>query len=175
MRKLYIFLALSTLSLSACSDARDRLGLTKKSPDEFAVIKRAPLELPPNLVQLPVPRPGVSRPQESSAEELASTALFGETGTQEAIAQGKTSEAEQNLLSRVDADQAEPDIRAKLEAEADEFAYEDQAVIDKLLNRKIDASGSVVDPKAEAARIKQNIEDGKPLTQGDTSVFKQDE
>ena len=35
------------LLLGACSGVKEELGLTRNSPDEFTVVKRAPLTLPP--------------------------------------------------------------------------------------------------------------------------------
>ena len=37
----------AALTLSACAGAKEELGLTRSAPDEFAVVKRAPLEMPP--------------------------------------------------------------------------------------------------------------------------------
>ncbi|MEO1046635.1 MAG: DUF3035 domain-containing protein [Pseudomonadota bacterium] len=45
-------------------------------PDEFAVSRQAPLVIPPDFALQP-PRPGVARPQQSSASEQALEALFG--------------------------------------------------------------------------------------------------
>ena len=36
--------------LTGCSSARDIVGLSKQSPDEFEVVTRAPLSLPPIMV-----------------------------------------------------------------------------------------------------------------------------
>ncbi|WP_376087212.1 DUF3035 domain-containing protein [Roseomonas sp. CCTCC AB2023176] len=56
--------------LAACGGDTSRfLGLTRDAPDEFQVVTRAPLSLPPSLGNLPPPRPGAGRPQELSARE----------------------------------------------------------------------------------------------------------
>ena len=39
----------SVVLLNGCSNVRDVLGQNKKSPDEFAVLARAPLRVPPNF------------------------------------------------------------------------------------------------------------------------------
>ena len=47
-------------TLSACEGGiGDALGLGKKAPDEFAVVRSAPLTLPPDFTLRP-PRPGES-------------------------------------------------------------------------------------------------------------------
>ncbi|HEY0837577.1 MAG TPA: DUF3035 domain-containing protein, partial [Azospirillum sp.] len=56
-------LALVALTVSGCSDVRRSIGLDRASPDEFAVVSRAPLSMPPDL-RLPAPRPGAMRPQD---------------------------------------------------------------------------------------------------------------
>ena len=46
-----------TLSLSACDSLRREAGLTKQPPDEFAVVTKAPLIIPPDF-NLHPPAPG---------------------------------------------------------------------------------------------------------------------
>lgn len=81
MKKTSLFLlplALSTaLSLSACAGLRDAMGAGKnKTPDEFAVQKRAPLDIPYNIT-LPIPQPGAPRPQEVTPEQSAKDVILG--------------------------------------------------------------------------------------------------
>src|SRR3546814_518394 len=63
------------LAVSACGGFRDSLGLTKQSPDEFRVVSRAPLTLPPDYNLRP-PEPGAPRPQVGSASQQAERAVF---------------------------------------------------------------------------------------------------
>ena len=56
-----VFLALGALVLSGCSGARQTFGLDRKPPDEFSVVTRAPLAVPPEY-QLRPPQPGAPRP-----------------------------------------------------------------------------------------------------------------
>lgn len=48
------------LGVSGCESTRETFGLNKQSPDEFAVVSRAPLSLPPDFT-LRVPEPGAPR------------------------------------------------------------------------------------------------------------------
>jgi hypothetical protein len=62
------------LSLGACSNFKQIIGIEKSSPDEFAVESRAPLTVPPDFGLRP-PAPGAPRPQEVSAANKAQTAV----------------------------------------------------------------------------------------------------
>lgn len=74
---LAILLLGSAVALSACGgETRKMLGLGKTPPDEFTVVKRAPLSLPPNYALRP-PEPGAARPQEPSPTEQARQQVFG--------------------------------------------------------------------------------------------------
>lgn len=42
------------LALSACGTTKEKLGLTKKAPNEFMVVPRSPLSLPPEYDLRPV-------------------------------------------------------------------------------------------------------------------------
>ncbi len=53
----FIAVALIGLTASGCGGLKDDLGLAKKAPDEFAVVRNAPLSLPPNFNLRP-PKPG---------------------------------------------------------------------------------------------------------------------
>ena len=140
----------TTSLLVGCSGAKKQLGLGRKAPDEFAVLKRAPLEIPPDLRALPVPQKGAPRPQEETSEEAAQRTLFGETQQQPA-----TSNAiEQSLLSQADANNTIPNIRSVVEEEADKYAQENEAVIDKLLKRKRTVPGATLDAREELERLK---------------------
>ncbi|MBM3516594.1 MAG: DUF3035 domain-containing protein, partial [Alphaproteobacteria bacterium] len=50
--------------LGGCEQSREALGLTKRQPDEFTVVSRAPLVVPPDANLRP-PLPGAPRPQEA--------------------------------------------------------------------------------------------------------------
>lgn len=68
---------LVTLALSACSSStKQALGLERTPPDEFAVVSRAPLSVPPEFSLRP-PTPGAPRPQEGRASDQARRALTG--------------------------------------------------------------------------------------------------
>ena len=51
-------------------------GFEKSAPDEFAIVKRAPLTLPPDYGLRP-PRPGLARPQAVSPRDEAQQSLLG--------------------------------------------------------------------------------------------------
>ena len=62
--------------LGGCGEEmRKSFGLGKNAPDEFQVVRRAPLSLPPDF-QLRPPQPGAVRPQEGSTTEQARSAVL---------------------------------------------------------------------------------------------------
>lgn len=67
------------LGLGGCTDPKKALGLSKRSPDEFTVVTRAPLALPPEFALRP-PQPGVQRPQELGPVEAARQSVFNPSG-----------------------------------------------------------------------------------------------
>ena len=77
--KLSFFAALS-LSLAACGgeSLSDTLGYGKSAPDEFAIVTKAPLVIPPDYSLRP-PQPGAPRPQEMELQPSigAQRALIG--------------------------------------------------------------------------------------------------
>ena len=146
-----ILLISSASLLAACASAKEKLGVGRNTPDEFAVIKRAPLEIPPDLRALPVPKIGAPRPQEDTTQETAQKALFGDDSVDN---QQTISQSENALLSKVGAENAKADIRNIIDQETEEYAQGEQAVIDKLLKRKKTVPGSTLDAREELERLK---------------------
>ena len=72
-------IALASCLFAACSlqDARDTLGMGKNSPDEYLVVQRAPLSLPPNF-ELRPPTPGEARQQYDNLRRQAERILLGD-------------------------------------------------------------------------------------------------
>ena len=58
-------------TLASCDSIRDAAGLTKQPPDEFAVVTKAPLTLPPDYSLRP-PQPRTRRPPRPSSRRSRS-------------------------------------------------------------------------------------------------------
>ena len=68
---------------------------------------------------------------------------------------------------------ANPKIREIINAETKNMVFEDKLFLDKLLSwEKPSDDGVLVDAAAEAKRLKNNVEQGKPVTEGKTPVIK---
>ncbi len=163
--KTFILLGSCALTLTACGSVKQQLGIERKAPDEFAVVKRAPLALPPDFDLRP-PRPGAPRPQEKSTTEQAEETVFGgDVATDTAPGTG-----EQALLQQAGADNARPNIRQIVDRDAAAMPPAQQTAVKKILNigKTQPAAASVVDAKAEAERLKKNAAAGKPVTAGET-------
>src|SRR5690349_14265120 len=68
--------ALAMPTLAGCSSTKEMLGLTKRSPDEFQVVSRAPLRMRPDYSLRP-PTPGAPRPQEGTTTQQAQGIVTG--------------------------------------------------------------------------------------------------
>ena len=164
-------------TLSACEGGiGDALGLGKNAPDEFAVVRSAPLTLPPDFTLRP-PRPGEARPNEESVREQAKVALFNEAG---ALAIDDSSAAatqgEAAFVERAGAADVDPNIRHIVDREFSGYASEDESFIDSLLFwQEEQLPGEVVDAAAEAERLRENAEAGEPVTAGETPTIKRRE
>jgi hypothetical protein len=156
--------------LAACSGTKEQLGISKKAPDEFAVVKHAPLAMPPDFSLTP-PRPGAPRPQEQTTDQDAAQTVFG-IDTPAAPVAVDSQSGESAILARAGASNADPAIRRKIDAEQVKIAKENVPVAKKIFNfgksDPNDAPVRVVDPKAEVERLKNNKQLGKPVTAGKT-------
>lgn len=157
--------------LGGCGDARKALGFDKSAPDEFKIVSRAPLSLPPDYALRP-PQPGAVRPQEQSIPQRAMAAV---TGTPVAADRGSpdASVGENALLTKVGADRVNPNIREVVDRESTVLANADVSFLDKLMFwRKPDDLSPVVDPERETQRMRENAALGRPVNEGDTPTIR---
>jgi hypothetical protein len=163
------------LALGACSGIGEQLGLSKKSPDEFRVVSHEPLALPPDF-QLRPPEPGAPRPQEGTAQQQAQIAVFRAVPSS-APAPGTDPNAdltpgEQALLLSAGADRTEPNIRQLINQETSEINEADETFITKLIFwYEPEPPGVIVDPDAEARRLRENAALGREATAGQTPII----
>ncbi|MDQ2764408.1 MAG: DUF3035 domain-containing protein [Pseudomonadota bacterium] len=118
-----VALLIGATGMAGCQSASKALGMTKVSPDEFRVVSKAPLVLPPDYSLRP-PAPGEPRPQELQPESAARQALLGERQTQ------VRSEGEKLLASKAGGDKADPLIRYVVDDEFGALAHKDKSFAD---------------------------------------------
>ena len=157
--------------LGGCStgDLSRTFGLTRDAPDEYTVTTRAPLSMPPDYNLRP-PRPGAPRPQEQSERDQAAAALVPQLAL--GSPQGDASPGQAALLQET-GPAAPPDIRAKVDQEANQ-AKADEGFVNNLLYWRKPAMQNVqVDPQKESQRLKENSALGTGPDVGDTPIIQQ--
>ncbi len=165
-------LVLAGAGLAGCGGVGESLGFGKQSPDEFAVVRNAPLTMPPDLALRP-PRPGAQRPQEQPLRQQAENAVFErESGA----ATRPESLGETALLRQADALDTNPNIRRQINEEFTIYAQENEGFFESLLFwRAEEPLGEAVDAEEEARRLSENAAVGLPPTAGDTPVIERRE
>ncbi len=172
-RKRYGFLQLALLALALSTSACDKqglghtLGFDRTAPDEFAVVSRPSLSVPPDFMLRP-PKPG-EPPRQPQADEAARSIVTGKAPPEgEKIPGNATlSTASDAFLNRLGVTQADPQIRAKLLE--DEKTPADVSNATSLYEQVVGASKEepVVDAKKEAERLRKNKDEGKAANEGD--------
>jgi hypothetical protein len=160
------------LAVSACGDTRKALGFDKAPPDEFKIVNRAPLSLPPDYALRP-PTPGAARPQEQTIPDQArQVVLGGQTQPRPAVPAG-ASAGEAALLAKVGAPRSDPRIRETVDRESAAIVDADRTFLDRIVFwRKPDEPGTVVDPQREAQRLRENQALGRSASDGDTPIIR---
>ena len=170
---------LFSLTLNACSNsAKQALGLNRKAPDEFTVISRAPLTIPPVFNMRP-PKPGEVRPQEGTTLDAAKEALVSSSANLEKNVITKNnahltpSSGEEALLNKAAVANASSDIRKVIDQEALSLVKESTSFVDKLVfwREPEDPTLVEVDPVLESKRIQENTALGKEITTGETPII----
>jgi hypothetical protein len=166
------------VALSGCAAAGRALGVTKVTPDEFRVVTKAPLAVPPDYSLRP-PAPGQPRPQELQPESAARVALLGSR-------QGEArTEGEKLLVAKAGADKADPLVRYVVDDEFGDIAHKDASFADHVMFWKKNAApaptatqtataagantAAPIDPKIEAERLKSLTGDKPVVIQREAS------
>ncbi len=158
------------LSLGACENVREKLGLNKRSPDEFSVLTSAPLSLPPNYNLRP-PEPGVQRPQEISVQEQVKAALFNASPSPEGTGVVTTA-GESALLARAGSSGQPSDIRTIINQDNAIFDEEASGFVDSLIFwRDPRETAAIVDAAKEDQRLQEAEAIGDAPSAGETAVI----
>jgi hypothetical protein len=182
-RRLYaarlIALAGVALATAGCDGVRQTLGIDKSPPDEFRIVSRAPLALPPDFALRP-PQPGAPRPQEQSQNQRARQAVIG-GGPQAAQPGGRggapgaggpaaASPGETAFLARSGAAQADPTIRDTVNRESGQPSETDDTLLERLMFGRSNRE-QLVDPSRESQRLREAQATGRAPNEGDTPTI----
>ncbi len=158
---------LAGFALSGCESTRNALGLNKVVPDEFRVVTKAPLVVPPDYALRP-PSPGEPRPQELQPDSAARQALLGQRDA------ASRTQGEQLFVAQAGGNKADPLARYVVDDEFGDLAYKDQSFADKVLfwhkkptdtvntNAQIASEATPLDADVEKARLKA-LTGGAPI------------
>jgi hypothetical protein len=117
--------AVAMTTVAGCGGTKRVLGLEKSAPDEFRIITKAPLSMPPDYALRP-PRPGEARPAELNADRTTSS-VFGEN-TGAAASQG-----EKLLVAKAGASSVDTNIAAQVDFEGNATLRKSQDYANKVL------------------------------------------
>lgn len=146
--------AIAALSVTGCSTIGKAAGVSKKTPDEFNVVTKAPLVVPPEYGLRP-PATGAELPTELDPGVRGRTILFGQDLGQTASA------GEKALVAAAGATAADADIRTRVDFADAAIIRKNNSIVDQVMNfvplsnTKTDANGTPLDAEAEARRLKQ--------------------
>ena len=121
-----VALLLGASCLAGCQSASKAFGLAKVTPDEFRVVTKAPLTLPPDYSLRP-PAPGEPRPQELQPESAARQALEGQRDAD------VRSDCEKLFVAKAGADDADPLVRYVVDDEFGNLAHKDKSFADYVM------------------------------------------
>jgi len=113
-RSLLALAFLTATALGGCEQLRDAAGGGKEAPDEFAVVTKAPLVIPPDF-NLSPPKPGTAPTNQTEPTQAAQNALFASDPAQVAATLPATMSAgERYFLAMAGVQNADPAIRQQL-------------------------------------------------------------
>lgn len=139
-------------ALAGCQSLREQAGLTKSSPDEFAVTTKAPLVIPPGFNLRP-PTPGAAPLNTPDSSTAAASALFaGDIATVAANIAGNYSTGERMLLASAGVNRADPTIRQRLQSDNGALQAADAGFTARLLGTAARPASGPINADAEFER-----------------------
>ena len=168
-RAVVITALVASAGLAGCQSTSKALGLAKITPDEFKVVTKAPLVVPPDYALRP-PAPGEPRPAELEPDSAA------RASAQARVQAAERSDGEKVLVARAGANNADPLVRYVVDDEFGDVAHKEKSFADTVMFWRKDkaptpaadpSTAPVVDAAAEEARI-------KALTGGKAVIIKRE-
>jgi hypothetical protein len=114
------------LGLCGCGSTKRALGMGKATPDEFRIVTKAPLVVPPDYSLRP-PAPGQPRPAELQPDSAARVAMLNQVSGEQ------RSQGEQLLVGKAGAAQADPLARYVVDDEFGNIAHKDKTYADQVM------------------------------------------
>lgn len=148
----FIFSLLTAcLALQGCNSIKKTIGIDRDAPDEFCVTPgMEPLEMPPNFSCLPIPTPGIERPQDRTARMAQTEKLLGSSKTTQSTSPGQSA-----LLEKCGAQSGQDHIRHKVDTEARIEGHKDKPIVEKLGITKPKPQGEPLNPYEEVEELKK--------------------
>ncbi len=150
MQKMMVLTALSIMALgtTGCATASKTLGLTKEAPNEFNILTKAPLIVPPEYNLRP-PAIGASSAENNYSQEAARKALLGDIDSTE------PTQGEIILMTKAGVGRADQEVRLKIDGE-NGVERKTSGFADRVLfwnnGRYANPDGSPLDAEQEARR-----------------------
>ncbi len=145
----------SSVALGACSSG-------PRTPDEFRVVRKAPLTVPPEYNLRP-PAPGEARPQELYPDAEARVAVFGRDLGADA------SPGERALVAAAGGDATDRTIRASVDFDSSQSMKKTESFADSVLNYGDEVSADDAAVAAEQAAAEEVTGGGDVMIRRRTS------
>lgn len=188
MKNWFSAVAFCALAISGCSSntVKDTLGLNRSVPDEYRVVSRPPLSVPP-VFSLRPPSATALEPGQVSASAQAESIITGgnENGSLRADTSIKPVEikgaakpvnldkADSLFLQRAGAEKANTHVREEMvEERYVKMEEKENAPWWDVFDWTADKKDPMVDAQKETDRIKTNADEGKVVTEGATPEIK---
>lgn len=194
MKYWHYALTACAMALGGCSSTtvKDTLGLTRSAPDEYRVVSRPPLSVPPQFALRP-PSATDETPGQLGASQQAESIMTGgnaygslnadtavkpvSTGDAPKLKKGQKAAsmgaADSLFLQNAGAENANPHVREEMvEERYTKMEEKESAPWWDAFDWTSEKKDPTVDAKKEAERIKTNEDEGKAVTEGETPEVK---
>lgn len=137
------------LTLPSCASIARATGATKSTPNEFNILTKAPLVVPPEYNLRP-PQAGQSRPEDSYSSQVARDVLLGD------IDDAEPSQGEVMLMTQAGVGRANPEVRAVIDGQ-NSVEHKSDGLTERLLfwrdGQAPIGAQTPIDPDIEARRL----------------------
>lgn len=172
------FLCAALMGCGSNGDIKEALGLTREGPDEYRVVPRPPLSVPPEFNLRPPGEQESNYVSGKAAQVRAHEGVLGvntatvgsaDTAVTPVTSGDLPNGSDAQFLANAGATKADPHIRQKiLDDKMNGIAEKDP---DYLFGGKTE-SDSIVDAEKEKDRLKTNKAQNKSASEGETPVIK---
>ena len=170
--KHWVFVICIVFTVLGCARSKEALNINSSSPDEFAVIRKKPLVIPPKFNLRPPASSEKELDKKKSINEARNVLVGSASSNQKKANRDDTSKGELVFLAKSGTNSSNSNIRKILQEENSKLASYSNSFVQRLVSSMSgEDKKNLVDPQKEQKRFQEKRSTGEATIKGQQEIL----